>query len=170
MDPARAHGCLKNVSFMTPMSIYRSVKRAPISDVHAEGEAGRTIDSDSAARRRVDRDIEIEYSSRRKAKPATALLRTTSEWLASLPSHIQPMELSRKFPRIVNALCAMWKDSEPYNRYVADLITDRRNGRRGFAVAIVRELELLHGYREAIFPDPDDKWEQSRPHVRQISS
>ena len=90
------------------------------------------------------------------------MLGTTSQWLASLPSHVQPRELARQFPRIANSLCVMWKDTEAYNSYVDDLLTNRRQGRRGFAVAIVCELELLRAYRETTFPDTVDKWEHCR--------
>jgi hypothetical protein len=138
------------------MSIYRTIKRAPISDVHVEGEAARTVPNDSATRPAVNPVIAIDYSSRRKARPATILLRTTSEWLATLPSEVQPRELSRQFPRIANSICAMWKDTEPCEKYVDELLTDRRNGRRGFAVEIVREIERLRAYRETIVPGPDD--------------
>ena len=144
------------------MSIYRPVSKAPTSDVHAVDEAARTVGSNSATEPRVNPAIEIDYSSRRKAKPATVVLRTTSQWLASLPSHVQPRELARQFPRIANSLCVMWKDTEAYNSYVDDLLTNRRQGRRGFAVAIVSELELLRAYRETTFPDTDDKWEHCR--------
>ncbi len=142
------------------MSIYRTIKRAPISDVHVEGEAARTVPNDSATRPAVNPVIAIDYSSRRKARPATILLRTTSEWLATLPSEVQPRELARQFPRIANSLCAMWKDTEPCEKYVEELLTDRRNGRCGFAVEIVRELERLRAYRETIFPAFDDNPEQ----------
>ena len=144
------------------MSIYRPVNKAPTSDVHAVDEAVRPVGNNSATEPRVSPAIEIDYSSRRKAKPATVMLRTTSQWLASLPSHVQPRELARQFPRIANSLCVMWKDTEAYNSYVDDLLTNRRQGRRGFAVAIVSELELLRAYRETTFPDTVDKWEHCR--------
>jgi hypothetical protein len=142
------------------MSIYRTVKRAPISDVHVEGEPARTVPNGSATRYSVNPVIAIDYSGRRKARPATILLTTTSEWLATLPSHVQPRELARQFPRIANSLCAMWKDTETCKKYVEELLTDRRNGRRGFAVEIVRELDGLRAYRETIFPASDDDPEQ----------
>jgi hypothetical protein len=142
------------------MSIYRTIKRAPISDVHVEGEPARTVPNDSPTRPVVNPVIAIDYSSRRKAKPATTMLRTTSEWLATLPGHVQPRELARQFPRIANSLCVMWKDTEPCKKYIEELLTDRRNGRRGFAVEIVREIEGLRTYRETIFPGSDDDPEQ----------
>ena len=142
------------------MSIYRAVRRAPTSDVYAADEAGEASPCNSAATPPVNPVIKVDYSSRRKARPATVLLRTTSEWLTSLPSHVQPRELARQFPRIANSLCAMWKDTEPCKKYVEELLTDRRNGRRGFAVEIVRELDGLRAYRKTIFPGPDDDPEQ----------
>jgi hypothetical protein len=143
------------------MSIYRAVRRAPTNDVYAADEAGEASPCNSAATP-VNPVIKVDYSSRRKARPATVLLRTTSEWLASLPSHVQPRELARQFPRIANSLCVMWKDTEPCNQYIDDLLTDRRTGRHGFAIAIVCELEQLRTYRETIFPDTDDRWKHSR--------
>jgi hypothetical protein len=143
------------------MSIYRTVRKAPTSDVYAADEAGEAADN-IATMPTVNPVIKIDYSSRRKARPATVLLRTTSEWLASLPSDVQPLELARQFPRIANSLCVTWKDTEPCNKYVDDLLTDRRQGRSGFALAIVCELEQLRRYRETIFPDTDDKWEHYR--------
>jgi len=46
-------------------------------------------------------------SHRKEAKPDDfALNRDAIRWLASLPEDVRPIELGRKFPRIINTIAA----------------------------------------------------------------
>jgi len=75
------------------------------------------------------------------------LLDRTFKWLATLPPEVRPMATGRAYPRIVNRLSDLWPSCEYTRLYFQSLLIDRREGRRGFPLAVRQELETLqHHY------------------------
>jgi len=130
------------------MSIYRSFKRAPRSDVHL-------VSEHIAKPERVDPQVaptstQLDWISHRKANPSATLLPAAVRWLAALPIDVRPVVLSEMFPRIANAFAALWNRPEELARYFDDLLMDRRGGRRGFPVAVLAELHALKAHSTAL--------------------
>jgi hypothetical protein len=81
---------------------------------------------------------------RRKPQPTDrALAGATIDWLLALPPSLRPRQLCDQFPRVANAVAAAWADRAERARVLDDLLVDRRGGRRGFPVSVVREIEVL---------------------------
>lgn len=72
-----------------------------------------------------------------------ALTGTTRAWLRRLPASCRPLRLCTRFPRVANRIAWCWSDHAEAGRVLADLLEDRRGGRRGFPRPIVLELERL---------------------------
>ena len=135
------------------MSIYRRFKSAARDDLH--------YFSTQRASHELASRPEIESLARRKANPCEEFLTTTARWYASLPLVVQPEVLRARFPRIANGLAAGWHDRDTTRRYLDDLLTDRRGGRRGFPADVLEELHRLKTFYEALNPAPDDVWRSS---------
>jgi hypothetical protein len=90
--------------------------------------------------------------NRRWSQPLNQQLPVTLRWVDSLPAEVQPLRLLQRLPRIANAIARLWRDDVGLARYLDDLLTDRRGGRRGFAPEIHHELLQLRAYRESQFP------------------
>lgn len=67
----------------------------------------------------------------------------TFKWLATLPKEMRPDSLARKFPRIANRLAEIWKRPLQCERYLDDLMLDRRNGRQGFPSDVAADIVRL---------------------------
>ncbi|CAN5713236.1 hypothetical protein BH09PSE5_BH09PSE5_49220 [soil metagenome] len=67
-------------------------------------------------------------------------------WLSALPLPVQPLDLCRRYPRIVNRMALLWPDSHLTGMYFKSLLVDKRGGRRGFATRITEELLALQLY------------------------
>jgi hypothetical protein len=126
------------------MSIYLQVKRSPRSDVHHVAE--HTIGSHRDWQQGVPRAPEQDWTSRRKAKPAEFLFPTTVRWMATLPPEFQPRAIGNTFPRIANALAALWTRPDAFTSYLDDLLIDNRGARQGFPIDVLAELHALSGY------------------------
>lgn len=79
----------------------------------------------------------------RRAEPVNRLLPRTVDWILALPPQVRPHVLAAKYARIANLLCSTWNDPTACAAHFADLLTDRRGGRRGFPREIVKELHAL---------------------------
>lgn len=77
-----------------------------------------------------------------------ALNGTSRLWLRKLPPRRRPMRLCASYPRVANRIAWAWPDSELSMRLLDELLIDRRGGRRGFGVAINRELQRLQDFNE----------------------
>ena len=119
------------------MSVYRPLKRSPRSD----------------KQQGVPRAPEQNWTGRRKAKPAEFLFPTTMRWMATLPSEFQPTAIGEAFPRIANALAALWIRPDAFMSYLDDLLIDKRGGRQGFPIDALAELHALSGYYAVSRPD-----------------
>ncbi len=89
---------------------------------------------------------------------AVALDDATAAWLAAIPDALAPRELARRFPRIANDLCALWKRPSRCEVYLRDLMLDRRAGREGFPEDVIRELGALAGHYAELYPTRPVDW------------
>ena len=76
----------------------------------------------------------------------TGLTGTTRLWLRRLPPGRRPLRLCELYPRLANRLAWCWPDEAIRRQTLADLLEDRRGGRRGFPVGVVRELQRLRDF------------------------
>ncbi|CAJ0714868.1 hypothetical protein LMG6871_01250 [Ralstonia edaphis] len=102
-------------------------------------------------------------TSQRKQQNADdfALNRDAIRWLASLPDEVRPIELGRKFPRIINTIAAKWADFIGCRRYLNSLQIDERGGRQGFPFEIVQEICTLREYFDSLYPPDKDLWQKA---------
>ena len=82
----------------------------------------------------------------RHAQPVMVLLPRTASWIASLPERVRPRALAAQYARIANLLCAVWDDPLACRHYFNDLLAGARPNRKGFPVAVLRELNDLQAY------------------------
>jgi hypothetical protein len=125
------------------MSIYRPLRRSARSDVHHVEE--HIVGPESRQPRTEPPHAEI-WSSRRKAAPSDFLFAPTERWMTGLPFDVQPRALARRFPRIANALAALWTRPAEATDYLNDLLVDHRGGRQGFPLEVLDELHTLNAY------------------------
>jgi hypothetical protein len=80
----------------------------------------------------------------KRAPAAAETLRTaTIQWILKLPPHIQPRFLQVRYPRVANRLAALWDDVTACERFMDDLLTDKRGGRKGFPLNVATEIASL---------------------------
>ena len=80
--------------------------------------------------------------SLRRGFQMNLLLPSTGRWVEILPAAIQPRALIKQFPRVANVLARSWDDRDSVERYLNDLLIDRRGNRQGFPPDV--HLELLN--------------------------
>jgi hypothetical protein len=83
----------------------------------------------------------------------------TIRWLATLPEHVRPVELTRKFPRIANKIATLWRRVARCEEFLDELVVDRRGGRRGFPMVIAQELTALRRYYAVLHPNTNSVWD-----------
>jgi hypothetical protein len=66
--------------------------------------------------------------------------------MATLPPEFQPRAIGKAFPRIANALAALWTRPDAFTSYLDDLLIDNRGARQGFPIDVLAELHALSGY------------------------
>ena len=64
-------------------------------------------------------------------------------WEASMPADVRPVQLCSQYPRVANRLALAWPDTELAKRVLANVVVDRRGGRRGFPKEVADELSRL---------------------------
>jgi hypothetical protein len=77
-----------------------------------------------------------------------ALTGTARHWLRRLPTRRRPLRLCIAHPRVANRIAWCWQDPDLSAQVLEDLLHDRRGGRRGFAPAIVRELQRRREFND----------------------
>jgi hypothetical protein len=137
------------------MSVYRTFKRTPLSDVHHV--ASHTAGPKNSPTQTVPIACGTDWAIRRKARPAETLLPMTARWMATLP--FQPMALAKTFPRIANTLTALWSRPDMLSGYLSDLLVDKRGGRQGFPADVLEELHALRAYYTTLHPDDPLAWD-----------
>ena len=85
-------------------------------------------------------ELENDWSSVRKARPAEYLLPVTEKWFDAFPADKAPCALASQYPRICNLIAVHWNDMRGAPELFEDLLTDRRGGRAGFPPAVRRDL------------------------------
>ena len=138
------------------MSVYRTLKRAALSDVHhvAAHIVGPVNDPEQAVPISPGRD----WTSRRRGSPLETLLPIAERWMAALPFH--PEAIAATFPRIANTLTALWTRPDALWAYLNDLLVDKRGGRQGFPINVLGELEGLRAYYATLHPDHLAAWDE----------
>lgn len=79
-----------------------------------------------------------------------ALTGLAVEWAVQLPVHLRPYGTTERYPRVVNAIASSWPDAKARAETFEHLLNDRRIGRRGFPVDIVREITALSHYARTL--------------------
>jgi hypothetical protein len=132
------------------MSLYRNLKRERRSDVHHVAEHSVSPEIRDLQVRRTPR--EQNWTGLRKAMPADTLLPTTVRWMSTLPFEFQPTAIAATFPRIANALAALWPRPDALGAYLIELFVDTRGGRKGFPIRVLRELHMLRAHYASLHP------------------
>ena len=89
-----------------------------------------------------DELFERDPRSLRRAFQLNLLLPIARRWFEILPTEIQPRALLEQFPRIANIVARSWDDRDSVERYLGELLIDRRGNRQGFPPDV--QLELLN--------------------------
>jgi hypothetical protein len=111
------------------MSVYRRLKHSRRSDVHKVAEHIAAPMGDETAVVDGDPPRMEDWTNTRKATPPDVLFPATKQWMAGLPSRcFRPETIARTFPRIANALAALWPRPDAFADCIDDLI-GRRGGR-----------------------------------------
>jgi hypothetical protein len=126
------------------VSPYRTLKRSPINDVHHVAE--HVVGPGGFEQQTNPNSPSEDWTGRRKAKPTDILLPRTVRWIATLPLEFQPTATAETFPRIANALAALWSAPEELTNYLTELVVDKRGRRRGFPMRVLSELDALRAY------------------------
>jgi|SRR4030095_4172912 hypothetical protein len=135
----------------TPMSIYCGYRALP-SDVQVRSGSGKHSTEGSAA--------QSPPHHLRRAQPVLVLFPQTAIWIASLPKQVRPNALVSQFARIANLICAAWGEPTACRKYLAELLVDERGGRKGFPMAVLREIRVLQAYHAHVnqLHNPDADW------------
>jgi len=96
-----------------------------------------------------------------------ALTGTARRWLRQLPPRRRPLQLCITYPRVANRIAWCWNDVRLADQVLDDLLVDRRGGRRGFPMPVVRELRRLREYndRQRVETQPEGVWQALGRHV-----
>jgi hypothetical protein len=87
--------------------------------------------------------VDWEEVRRRPVPTDRALLGTTIDWMLSLPQAVRPYALCDRYPRVANALAAVWHLPQQRAALLEELVFDRRGNRTGFPGDVRGELEAL---------------------------
>lgn len=88
-----------------------------------------------------------------------SLNRSAVNWLHELPPDVRPRESALRFPRILNRLARYWDSPRMADEIFADLLVDRRVGRKGFPPVILEEIRVLYGHFKSLNPErTSDLW------------
>jgi hypothetical protein len=132
------------------MSIYRRTDRVPLNDLVITTEPRPSG---------VPASANEDWTTRRSAAPATALLKPTLAWASALPTEVHPTALMTRYPRIANLLAVLWQDPNSLRRYVDDLLVDKRGNRQGFPLDVLREIFQLRAHYDEAHPPSLRPWE-----------
>ena len=139
------------------MSIYRRLDGLPSSDIDAH-QAKREMPARSQATSPPGASPKEEHESLRKASPASKPLPRTLEWVAGLPSNVQPTTLLRDYARIANIIAAAWCDSKALRSYMDGLLNDDRGNRQGFPPDVLCELLALREFYNSVDTETQPIW------------
>jgi hypothetical protein len=86
------------------------------------------------------------WEEKRTSTPPEPLSDEANAWMAELPESVRPRQLALRYGRLANRIAKVWNDPAKCERFLDDLMTDRRGGRKGFPLAIASELATLHDH------------------------
>lgn len=115
------------------------------------GEARRVLDDESISQFHVATVASpAQWKRLRRATLPTdrALSGQAIDWLLSLPPGLRPEKLSSQFPRIANALAAVWHEPGECQAVLDRLLGDERKGRGGFSPQVHDELVALRDWTQ----------------------
>ena len=98
--------------------------------------------------------------TRRPERPAEqALSPEAMAWLDTLPDAVKPVQLTLRYPRILNRLSLLAGEPQLLLSYLKSLMIDDRGGRQGFPGRIPFELQDVYDHIEASSSlRPKDPW------------
>ena len=89
------------------------------------------------------------------------LSQEAAAWFDSLPQHVRPNDLAKRYPRICNHIVECWKYPALMVPYFDDLLMDNRGGRQGFPMIIATEIASLKEHYLATLSAPKgDVWDR----------
>jgi hypothetical protein len=133
---------------------YGTLNCAPLGDAHRITE--HIVSPKGSEAQTSLNSSKAEWTGRRKAKATRFLLPRTVRWMETLPPDFQPRQTCETFPRIANAIAALWTAPEGLTEYLDDLLVDKRGQRQGFPVRVLSELHALSAYN-ATFLRPSER-------------
>ncbi len=81
--------------------------------------------------------------------------------LNSLDKRVLPIQLSCRYPRVMNQIARLWRRPAHLDRYFEDLLIDKRGGRQGFPFAVAAELAALNDYYQVeVYPKRECVWQR----------
>lgn len=91
-----------------------------------------------------------------------AITGTARRWLRRLPARRRPLRLCIDFPRVANRIAWCWNDRRLSEQLLDDLLIDRRGGRQGFPLPVVRELQRLREFnlQQRVEMRPEGWWDR----------
>ena len=107
-----------------------------------------------AARKKVE-----NWEQKRTAGASEPLSDEATEWMTSLPDTVQPKQLALRYARLANRICKLWKEPQKCDRFLDDLMMDRRGGRKGFPLPVANELASLRDYYFRLHHHGKSAWE-----------
>ncbi|HJU22453.1 MAG TPA: hypothetical protein VJ891_08080 [Casimicrobiaceae bacterium] len=108
-------------------------------------EARKALDETGPAAYAVRKSPE-NWEEKRTSTPPEPLSDEANAWMAELPESVRPRQLALRYGRLANRIAKVWNDPAKCERFLGDLMTDRRGGRKGFPLAIASELATLHDH------------------------
>jgi hypothetical protein len=133
-----------------PVSIYRPARSFDPAAADVSGFATLPVqDRGSPAIANPDPGA-ARWGHLRKAVPVLRLRPETVRWAARLPEPVRPYALMREYPRVANRLAVAAASPVSLTECLADLLIDRRGGRRGFPAAVAQDLLRLRAYLDRV--------------------
>lgn len=103
------------------------------------------------------------WAEKRTETPNEPLNEEAVVWVMELPESVRPKQLALRYARLANKLCKLWGEPLKCERFLDDLMTDRRGGRKGFPLQVASELATLRDYYFKLHHHGKSAWE----HVEQ---
>ena len=100
---------------------------------------------------------DVDWSRLRQppSKYDAALNLAAQAWIRQLPPEEVPSHTATQFPRVVNRIARNWENPRMMREIFADLLIDHRGNRRGFPLAVSRELHALYDVYRRRHPEAE---------------
>ena len=121
-------------------------------------DARKVLDETGPAAYSVAKKTE-NWAEKRTATQNEPLSDDASAWMAELPESVRPRQLALRYARIANRICQLWPERLKCERFLDDLMTDQRGGRKGFPLQIANELATLRDHYFRLHHHGKSAWE-----------